>query len=294
MAESFPVPTIKSLNDLHKAYRMAREKFKRPPWFRGHWDASWKLLPSVFRPDEHGKLLPEESIANRFKTQAPIRYANCPEGNDYFGWLCLMQHYRLRTRLLDWSESILVAAFFAVTDESSGRRDAKGQQTKAPGAIWALSPNHLFSWRAQKRDDEHGFPRTPDHPGIVGLAADAFGVHLRDLNQEYRHGATIAAIPKEVDLRMLMQAARFTVHGKAEGALPQALEVQAHASLYLMKFEIAEGFKGTLRNMLVELGINEHTLFPDLEHLARRIVEDAKVDEIVPEGSGAEGPEQAG
>ena len=294
MEESFPVAmTIESLDGLHTAYRMAREKFKRPPWFRGHWDASWKLLPSVFRGRESEDPHHERFIANRFRTQAPLRHAKCPENEEHFAWLCLMRHYGLPTRLLDWSESILVAAYFAVNEADCEWESDEDTKTTSPGTLWALNAHRLDCVNPEERADRAGFPHTPDTRGVGTLAAHVFGVQP-ELQRDFGVlQATLAVIPNEVDLRMLMQNARFTIHGR-NGAVPEPLEEQAHGQLYLMRFEIAKGFKGTLRNMLVELGINEHTLFPDLEHLARGIVEGTKVDEIVPQASDAEGPAQAG
>jgi hypothetical protein len=62
--------------------------------------------------------------------------AKTPDPDDYFGWLFLAQHYGLPTRLLDWSESPLVALYFAVTE---GHEDHDG-------CVWALWPGGLNSY----------------------------------------------------------------------------------------------------------------------------------------------------
>src|SRR5687767_3969320 len=85
---------------------------RRQLWYRGHADASWQLVPSVFRRRDSSDA--EPVLIEHFVRAAPIRYAHCPAKNDRAAWLQLMQHYRLPTRLLDWTQSPLVALFFAV------------------------------------------------------------------------------------------------------------------------------------------------------------------------------------
>ena len=74
-------------------------------WYRGHRRHDWQLLPNLARTPG---LVEHEAVAiKRFKQNATAFLSQRPE-NDW-EWIFLMQHYRGLTRLLDWSESPLVA-----------------------------------------------------------------------------------------------------------------------------------------------------------------------------------------
>jgi FRG domain-containing protein len=96
-------------------------------WWRGHSRADWLLTPGVHR--EGRDVDYERNISAKFFMKAHTRHARCPPEGDWAGWLFLMQHYRLPTRLLDWTESSLIAAFFAATDH-----------LEQDGVLWALDP----------------------------------------------------------------------------------------------------------------------------------------------------------
>jgi FRG domain len=101
--------------------------------FRGQSDAKWSLSTTIERaarrygfPD--GALRNREIVLlNNFQRRAHQYVDDPPSFDDRLEWLALMQHHGAPTRLLDFSHSFYVAAFFAM---ESAEQDA---------AIWALS-----------------------------------------------------------------------------------------------------------------------------------------------------------
>jgi len=114
-------------------------------WFRGHSRCYGKLVPRVFRgdylkswplsngsedseyedfggypekrPDWGGLKRHEAEFVEDFVRYAPAVAKDLPPPGDKAAWLVLMQHHGLPTRLLDWTESALVALYFVVSED---------------------------------------------------------------------------------------------------------------------------------------------------------------------------------
>lgn len=209
-------------------------------WWRGHCRSDWKLLPRLYG-DGHAPN--EANLAHRFRNQARSRHYPCPDLSDLGAWLALMRHYGLPTRLLDWSDSPLIALFFAV--ESTDHNETAA-------AVWGLNP---AGWNNM----EMGEPRLygMDSPKTRGMVREAFDRSIP------RTSLTAAIEPSEVDLRHLVQQSKFTLHGSV-----QPMEANPAAKNHLVKLVIPAEKKALFRDTLSILGISESTLFPDLEHLA--------------------------
>jgi hypothetical protein len=242
--------TVSSVADLLKAVSSAEKDLGRDLWYRGHRRTGWKLVPRVLRDDmpQH-----EQSIALAFRAMAATRYASCPPVNAHDQWLSLMQHHGAPTRLLDWTCSPLVAAFFVVLDDEDSFDD---------GCIWAMKPEKLNSSQlATKRI------RTSDNQIVSRILAKPFSETTDDQAPKW----ALAFQAQETSPRMMMQGGQFTVHGR-----PEPLDAFKAAARFLWRFDVPQASKATLAGELDRLGIRRHLLFPDLDNLARELVSAVK------------------
>ncbi len=215
-------------------------------WFRGHRSAIWDVQPSVWRPEFKGK---ERDLTNRFRSRAGTRHQALPAYEDSATWLSLMQHYGLPTRLLDWTRSPLIAAYFALE-----RYIYEKKATRQDAAIWILEPHKL--------NVSEGFeditPTIEAH-----MCTDLLKPAFTDKRLKRPPGRVLAAMAAERDIRMFIQQGCFTIHMDET-----PLNKRRRHETYLTRLTIPAEF---VKNMAFEIdvcGFRKGDIFPDLGHLA--------------------------
>ena len=94
-------------------------------WFRGQSN-DFPLLPKLFRERKYN----ENNLIFHFRDKSKV-LGETPHASDISEWLFLMQHSRLPTRLLDWTEGLLIALYFALYDVKS---------SNSKPVVWMLRP----------------------------------------------------------------------------------------------------------------------------------------------------------
>jgi hypothetical protein len=236
--------TISNITELSTQVEKLFISSKSRWWFRGHEDAkNYTLLPKVRRPGYTPEV--ERYLFYYFYPRASLRYSKCPADNDLAGWLALMQHYGLPTRLLDWTWSPLVAAFFATQDFRLN--------TSQDGCIWAIEPCRL------NKSQRLGAIFPP-------LNAEMIRPFLEPArySKAKEKNKIAAATPMETDLRMLVQQGAFTVHSSTK-----ELDQLRGSARWLRKIMIPREYKSRIAKELDILGFRSADLFPNLDNLAK-------------------------
>jgi len=232
------VTHISDVSELVLAANAIRSEWNGEVWWRGQSSVNYSLVPGVFR-GERG-IRSEQNLSLRFRQYARTRYTACPTDDDFCSWLFLAQHYGLPTRLLDWSESALVALYFAVNGDPL-----------VNASLVVLHPREMN----RSTNEDHT---------LVPVSAQPAGDLFRGaFDDRYTNEKTVAVLSHELDSRMLVQQGVFTLHGTS-----QEMRDIDNSSTFLRVFTIPAGAKTQIIAELASLGIRRRTLFPDLTNLA--------------------------
>ena len=218
--------------------------------FRGQTHVSWALAPNILRYEMLGS---EDEIRAEFQRRAP-QYMTELAPVDYWGWYILMQHFGAPTRLLDWTDSALVALFFALNPAS---RDVEDEED---AVVWILDP-----WWLNKTVLGNESILLPNFHGTKGYLAEPYesidGAGLTHIRPQY----PVAVDPPYIARRVAVQRSHFTIFGNDREGLTRLGE---KPGARLKKIVIAKEKKARMRADLLLLGITDTSIYPDLRGLS--------------------------
>ncbi|MCH8933204.1 MAG: FRG domain-containing protein, partial [Nitrospinae bacterium] len=225
-------------------------------WYRGISSHTFSLIPKLYR-GKFNKLpkFAEEDLIGDFTRKAKAIHKGPVYNYSHWEWYCLMQHYGVPTRLLDWSENPLVALYFAIDNDKS---------SSAP-CVWVLDPFGLNNLSADQRvvffSDPSG--QTEEDREII----DRYKFDVEALPR-----FPLAILPPYIDNRLQIQMGCFTIHGRVKNGL---YNMSKEADEYIMiKLKIRRKGVPEIRKQLLACGISKSYLFPGLESLAEELTPD--------------------
>lgn len=123
-------------------------------WARGHRRRDWNLRPTLFRDIA---LSPISGVANSSKRalEEELRKEHYIAKNYHFiekelktslEWMEVMQHHGVKTRLLDWSESILHSLTFALECFLDNEKYHSDERINSSPCVWIMKP---IEWNMQ-------------------------------------------------------------------------------------------------------------------------------------------------
>jgi hypothetical protein len=251
--------------------------------FRGQADEQWRLEPSLERLARRYKDIradAETYAVRAFKRRAHHYLRDLPGEQDDLEWLALMRHHGAPTRLLDWTRSPYVAAFFATAEANE----------KDNSAIWAVdieairheAREMLVESSSMGRPSGEGYSFSQrdvfntvvmgkTHPTIV-VPVQPFKTNERMTSQQGLFlCANCLSFPGfEIGLKQVLDSSRNRNRALWLAEFPDKVPNDS-SFLRLFKLLISPSARRDVLKELHRMNINYATLFPGLDGFAQSL-----------------------
>jgi hypothetical protein len=164
-----------------------------------------------------------------------------------------MQHYGVPTRLLDWSESPLVALYFVVHDRNL-------RLLSKDGALWVLFPLHLNRYSTELVEEVY-------IPSFEDEWLNNYSI------EQYSKGKDtgilpLAAIATRNNPRIQAQLGVFTI-----GHLKKVAIEHIEDARHCVKLVVPASSKKRIIKEIAALGVNRFQVFPELASIGETLME---------------------
>lgn len=279
--------TIRSVSEFVAAILRRPSSTSNISTFRGHGSEAYQLQPSIFR-----------SNATRENEDLLLRELIAAHPEDFTGdataleMLVRMQHYSLPTRLLDVTMNPLVSLYFAcesakkrVPTTLAGRRITKLVEDNGQVLVLSVPRRRMRYFDSDTVSCLANLARLSFRYKTqldTNLEKDAFNnstaaKRLLHFIRQEKYGFLseiepfdlediILVKPKQNNKRILAQSGAFFVFGVAD-----EIKDNNGDGINVERINVDAASKSDIRAQLDKLGINEKTLFPEIERAARYI-----------------------
>jgi hypothetical protein len=258
MATTLKSPTVTTLTEFTALVEKQLAASKGGAlWHRGCPDfKNDTQSPGLYRhpkiTDIRSLLTLEMQMLSRFR-QRCIPFVDRPL-DDHWERLFFMQHFRVPTRLLDWTENPFIALYFALT--------SKCETADGDSAVWMLDP---VAWNRKSLD------HITFKDGILSTDDSRL-----DYLKPAAEVATMNADPVAIygfhnTPRIVAQRGVFTIFGKDTASLEDIYIKRDYPQDCLLKVRLPKDKKAKLLTSLFQIGFTHSVVFPDLEGLAKEM-----------------------
>lgn len=212
------------------------------PVFRGHSNYSYELLPTILRDFSKSR---KDLWTFENNLYCDFRSLVGPRVKFQNSWQTLfaMRHEGIPTRLLDWTENIGTALFFALDSKSLERPH-----------IWILNPFNLNQKSLNDSSLLNPEEDLEDYHKTYAQKCFDDTIRLKEL--------PFAVYPNRTNDRLFAQRGLFTIHGIDN----QKMEITCFDSL--AKVDIPDILIDKLKKLLKQFGINKYSVYPDFKGLS--------------------------
>jgi hypothetical protein len=283
---------VKSLNEFINLVsdKIKNIEAKKVVWFRGEPSNEYKLVPNLYRITSGNKSTYcekvydykvihriEQNMDANFERKASIFLANKGIENTPWNRYYLKQHYKVKTRLRDWTENALIALFFSIEDNSKLEFNAR---------VWILDPFKLNDYSLNKFCLKNQNLKIIMNCGKLKKKQELFNdkqeLRLSEIERRYyrldcediKELYPIAIYPIHLDERMVAQQSCFTLFGN----IVRGLDCNDTKENFLDYVDISANAKLSILNELRLLGISYYSIFPDLDGLGKTVNKNEEED----------------
>jgi len=260
MIKEIHISTLEQLLPLltEQEYRPDLDRNRSPYVYRGMSDSSFKMYTSLSRNCKGLQKHLEPAILESFAKYAINDDPNI--GHSVWRQMIVGQHYGLPTRLLDWTQSALVALNFATTEENLDDMD------KHDCVVWRIDMCEMVD----HLPDPYKTAVKKKYSSIftVEMLKELTGNSLLQYDDDMGDSSMVIIEPPSLNQRIINQHSFFSVVPTGINDIEKFLSDNTNNTV---KYLIDKNLRWRVRDMLDQLNMSERIVYPGLEGLSKWI-----------------------